>query len=255
MGFGMPVTLPGRDEQLEPTQALLLHAAAPGSERYYAIKRAIDIGIALMLAVVLLPLVPIIAVAIKLDSRGPVIFRQQRLRGHRVRVGDTWHWEARSFTFYKFRTMTTGAPMTTHQEYMRAYITNDAQQMSQLQEAGASSYKLTNDRRITRVGRLLRMSSLDELPQLWNVLIGEMSLVGPRPPLPYEVELYQARHLGRMASPSGLTGWWQVNGRCETNFEQMIQLDLDYVTRCSIWLDLKILLLTLPTVVTGRGAG
>lgn len=254
-GFGIPVTLPGPNEPRERPQAVPLHAASPGSTRYYAIKRAIDIIVALLLLVLFAPLFPVIAVAIKLDSKGPVIFRQQRLRGYRVKVGDNWYWEVRSFTFYKFRTMTVDAPMTTHQQYMRAYITNDAQLMAQVQDMGARSFKLTKDRRITRVGRLLRLSSLDEIPQLWNVVAGEMSLVGPRPPLPYEVELYQERHLARMAGPSGLTGWWQVNGRCETDFEQMVQLDLDYIARRSVWLDLKILLLTLPTVLTGRGAG
>jgi lipopolysaccharide/colanic/teichoic acid biosynthesis glycosyltransferase len=254
MGFGMPVTLPGTDAGYA-SREMLLRAVPAGTRRYYAIKRVIDLFTALLLIVIFAPLLPIIAVAIRLDSQGPVIFRQQRLRGQRVKVDGTWHWKVRSFTFYKFRTMTVDAPMTAHQQYMRAYITNDAQQMSQLQATGATSYKLSNDRRITRVGRVLRKTSLDEIPQLWNVLIGEMSLVGPRPPLPYEVELYTQRHLGRLAGPSGLTGWWQVNGRCETDFEQMIQLDLDYIARCSIWLDLKILFLTLPAVLTGRGAG
>ena len=255
MGFGVPVTLPGTNSGDASQAVLKLRAVAPRTERYYATKRVIDVCIALLLAVIFAPLLPVIAVAIKLDSRGPVIFRQERLRGHRVNLGGTWCWEVRPFTFYKFRTMTADASTTTHQQYMQAYITNDAQQMSQAQGAGATSYKLTNDRRITRVGRVLRATSLDEIPQLWNVLTGEMSLVGPRPPLPYEVELYEERQLGRLAGPSGLTGWWQVNGRCETNFEQMIQLDLDYIARCSLWLDLKILILTLPAVLTGRGAG
>jgi lipopolysaccharide/colanic/teichoic acid biosynthesis glycosyltransferase len=255
MGVDVPVTLPDRDEQRLLYQAVSLHTVPPRSGWYFILKRAVDIAVALVIGLLIAPVIPIIAAAIKLDSPGPVIFRQQRFRGQRVKVGGEWRWQATAFTFYKFRTMTVDASVNTHQEYIKAYIEDNAHQMAVIHGGGGRSYKLSNDRRITRVGRLLRKSSLDELPQLWNVLMGEMSLVGPRPPLPYEVEMYQDRHLARMASPSGLTGWWQVNGRCETKFEEMIQLDLDYIARSSIWLDLKILLLTLPAILTGRGAG
>jgi lipopolysaccharide/colanic/teichoic acid biosynthesis glycosyltransferase len=215
----------------------------------------LDVVLALAIGLAIAPLIPIIALAIRLDSPGPVIFRQERLRGQRVKVGGQWRWEVTPFTFYKFRTMTVDASKQVHQEYIKAYIEGDTHRMTTILGAAPKSYKLSNDQRITRVGRLLRKTSLDEIPQLWNVLIGDMSIVGPRPPLPYEVEMYQARHFGRMASPPGLTGWWQVNGRCETRFEEMIELDLHYIAHSSIWLDLKILLLTLPAVLTGRGAG
>ncbi|HSK90956.1 MAG TPA: sugar transferase [Euzebyales bacterium] len=231
------------------------HVVPPRTARYYATKRALDVVLALIVGLAVAPLLPLIALAIKLDSPGPVIFVQQRLRGQRVRDGAGWRWETTTFRFYKFRTMTVGASTSTHQTYMKAYITGDAQQMAAIAGADGDSYKLANDQRITRVGRVLRKLSLDELPQLWNVLKGEMSVVGPRPPLPYEVELYEDRHLARMAGPSGLTGWWQVNGRCETAFEEMIALDLHYIAHCSIWMDLRIILLTLPAVLTGRGAG
>lgn len=209
----------------------------------------------LLIFLTLLPLIPLIALAIKLDSPGPVIYRQERYRGRRIRSGSRWVWWVEPFTFYKFRTMTTSAASTVHREYMRAYIRGDADGMAAINSSKDGSYKLKNDQRVTRVGRFLRKLSIDELPQLWNVLIGDMSLVGPRPPLPYEVEIYEPHHLARMASPAGLTGWWQVNGRCETNFQEMIDLDLDYIRRSSLWLDLKIIARTPPAVLTGRGAG
>jgi lipopolysaccharide/colanic/teichoic acid biosynthesis glycosyltransferase len=151
--------------------------------------------------------------------------------------------------------MTVDARPAIHQEYMTAYIRGDTEQISTINGSANGSYKLSNDRRITRVGRILRRLSIDELPQLWNVLVGDMSLVGPRPPLPYELEIYESHHLARMATPSGLTGWWQVNGRCETQFEEMVDLDLDYIRHRSLWLDIKILARTMPAVLTGRGAG
>jgi lipopolysaccharide/colanic/teichoic acid biosynthesis glycosyltransferase len=140
---------------------------------------------------------------------------------------------------------------------MAAYITGDEERMALLQGDGSEpgSYKLTCDPRVTRLGALLRRFSLDELPQLWDIIKGDMTLVGPRPPLPYEVELYDDRHLRRMAGTPGLTGWWQVRGRCETDFEEMVDLDLEYVDRQSIWFDLKVLALTLPAVISRRGAG
>jgi len=235
------------------------HAWDPALDRrtttYFVGKRLIDVLLALLVGLSIALVVPLIALAIKLDSAGPIIFKQQRLRGRRVRRDGAWVWSLEPFTFYKFRTMTVGAPSAIHQKYMRAYIAGDARTTSQMASAASGTYKLTADPRITRVGRILRKLSIDELPQLWNVLIGDMSLVGPRPPLPYEVELYDDRHVRRMASASGLTGWWQVNGRCETNFEEMVELDLDYIAQSSLWLDLKILVRTIPTVLTGRGAG
>ena len=253
MGVGLPVTLASDNGQRQPSNVMICHGHPPRSTRYYAIKRVVDVALVLAIGLVVLPLIPIIALAIKLDSRGPLIFKQERLRGRRVKIDGEWRWEITPFIFYKFRTMTADASPNMHQNYMRAYI--GGEHISTLQGDQATSYKLSNDHRVTRVGRVLRKLSLDELPQLWNVLVGEMSLVGPRPPLAYELEMYQRRHLGRMASPSGLTGWWQVNGRCETNFEEMIELDLDYIARCSTRMDLKIILLTLPAVLTGRGAG
>ena len=254
MGVGRPVALASNDGQRQPSNVVRCHGHPPRT-LYYAFKRAMDVAFVLAMGLTVLPLIPIIALAIKLDSRGPLIFKQQRLRGRRLKIDGEWRWEITPFTFYKFRTMAADASASMHQNYMKAYIRGDAEHISTFRGDQATSYKLSNDHRITRVGRVLRKLSLDELPQLWNVLVGEMSLVGPRPPLPYEVELYDDHHLQRMASPSGLTGWWQVNGRCETGFEEMIQLDLDYIARCSTRMDVKIIFLTLPAVLSGRGAG
>jgi lipopolysaccharide/colanic/teichoic acid biosynthesis glycosyltransferase len=199
----------------------------------------------------------IIALLIRLDSPGPAIFKQERVGAKRQLKDGRTVWAIRTFSFYKFRTMRTDADANLHQQYMAAYISGDETKMSRLQPDAktADSYKLNGDPRITRMGKLLRRLSLDELPQLWNIIKGDMSLVGPRPPISYEVERYERRHLRRLAALPGLTGLWQVSGRCETTFEEMVQLDLEYIEKQSIWLDLKILLLTMPAVITAKGAG
>jgi lipopolysaccharide/colanic/teichoic acid biosynthesis glycosyltransferase len=239
----------------EQPRALLSAEDDTVAGRYHIAKRCLDVVVASALILVLLPLLPLIALAVLLDSPGSPIYTQERLRGRRVKVGGSTHWRVEPFRLYKFRTMRSDANEGLHRAYMAAYIRGDEAGMAELRGSEAVSYKMTSDPRITRVGAVLRRSSLDELPQLWNVLRGDMSLVGPRPPLPYEVERYQAWHLHRMAGQCGLTGWWQVRGRCETAFEDMVRLDLEYINRRSLGLDLKILLLTVPAVITGRGGG
>jgi lipopolysaccharide/colanic/teichoic acid biosynthesis glycosyltransferase len=226
-----------------------------GSNAYYIAKRAIDVVAAVVAAVPVAVVFLFIALAIKLDSSGPVIYSQQRLGARRRRVDGDWCWEVRPFTLYKFRTMKAGASSEVHEKYMEAYIAGDEQRIARLRNGRADTFKLVDDPRITRVGKILRRYSIDEIPQLINILLGHMSFVGPRPPLSYEVEKYSDWHFRRMEAPVGLTGWWQVNGRCETGFEDMVQLDLDYIQRRSILLDLKILLLTIPAVLSGRGSG
>ena len=206
-------------------------------------KRAIDILGSLVLLVLLAPLFLTIAMAVKLTSRGPVLFRQKRIGEHGT-----------PFTFLKFRSMYVNNDSSEHREYVRKLIEGKAEKHgSDANDGGV--FKLTNDPRITRVGRFLRRSSLDELPQLFNVLRGEMSLVGPRPPVPYEVEAYATWHRRRLleAKP-GITGLWQVHGRSRVEFDDMVRLDLRYARECSPLLDLKILLQTPKAVIGGDGA-
>ena len=185
------------------------------------------------------PLFLIIALAIKATSPGPVFFRQER-------VG----LNGKTFIFYKFRSMTENNDPLKHKEYISRFIN---QQNTAAVEPGI--FKLTNDSRITPVGRFIRRTSLDELPQLINVLKGDMSLVGPRPPISYECDLYDIWHRRRLlAAKPGITGLWQVMGRSRTTFDEMVRLDLKYLREWSLWLDLKIILMTPKAVISGRGA-
>ena len=222
---------------------------------YYRLKRILDVTLVVLSLILLLPLLAMIAVIIKLDSSGPALFVQERVGGKRVTINGRTRWVAQTFPFFKFRTMRTDVDSKLHEEYMKAYISGDESKMAEQDGKSSTSYKLTGDPRVTRIGKFLRATSLDELPQLWNVLRGDMSLVGPRPPIPYEVEMYNKEHFGRFGSLAGLTGLWQVSGRCETTFEEMVDLDLEYIGMKSIWEDIKIILMTIPAVISERGAG
>lgn len=202
--------------------------------------RVLDIAIAIAMLVLVLPLMLIIAVVVRLESRGPALFRQ-------TRVGRAME----PFTVIKFRTMRQGVSHDVHREFVLSLIAGETPP-----ESGdrGPRFKLSSDQRVTRVGGFLRRTSLDELPQLWNVLIGHMSLVGPRPPIPYEVERYPAHWFGRFAVKPGVTGLWQVSGRSEVTLEEMIKLDLDYVERRSVRFNVLILLRTVPAVLSFRGA-
>ena len=206
----------------------VMAAAWDGWQRW--VKRLFDIAGAAILLLLLAPVFALIAIAIKLDSRGPVLFRQTRSGKDGV-----------PFAFLKFRGMVADA------EAQRAAL-------EALNEAQGPIFKMKRDPRVTRVGRLLRRTSLDELPQLWNVLRGEMSLVGPRPPLPSEVAKYEPWQRGRLAVKPGLTGLWQVSGRSLLGFDQMVRLDCAYIARWSLWLALRILLQTALAVFFMRGA-
>lgn len=201
--------------------------------------RVLDVVLAALALVVLAPLLLGIAAAIRIDSAGPVLFRQRR-------VGRA----LAPFTVSKFRTMRQGVSHDIHREFVLGLIAGKQPPAAK----GGPRFKLNGDARVTRVGRFLRRTSLDELPQLWNVIRGDMSLVGPRPPIPYEVEHYPPHWFGRFAVKPGVTGLWQVSGRSELTLEEMITLDLDYVKRRSLWLNLRILARTVPAVLGARGA-
>lgn len=204
-------------------------------------KRVSDLMIATVTLTMLAPLWLLIALLIKLDSRGPVFYRQER-------VG----MDGRVFLFYKFRTMRAGTDDARHREYQRMYITG--QPDSNLGDAERPAYKLRGDERVTRLGRVLRKTSFDELPQLFNVLRGDMSVVGPRPPIPYEVESYQLWHRKRLDMKPGITGLWQVSGRNRLPFDEMVRMDLYYIENWSLLLDVKIIMQTLPVMLRGDDA-
>lgn len=206
------------------------------------LKRAMDIAGSAIALVVLSPVFAAIALAIKLSSKGPVFFRQERLGQY-----------GKSFTFLKFRSMHTGCDARLHQEYVNQFIAG--QVTGDTPEGAKSVFKIQNDPRVTPIGSFLRRTSLDELPQFWNVLRGELSLVGPRPPVAYEFRAYDVWHRRRVLEiKPGITGLWQVEGRSRTQFDDMVRLDLQYARAWSLWLDLKILLRTPAAVITGEGA-
>jgi lipopolysaccharide/colanic/teichoic acid biosynthesis glycosyltransferase len=208
------------------------------------VKRAMDIAGSAALLLVLSPLLAIIALMIKLTSKGPVLFGQERLG----KMGGR-------FKCLKFRTMHLNCGHQIHEEYVHRFIAGKAEAADAGADSTAVVYKLTNDPRVTLAGRILRKTSLDELPQFWNVLRGEMSLVGPRPPVPYEFEVYDIWHRRRVLEVKpGITGLWQVSGRSSTRFDDMVRLDLKYCRSWSLWLDLKILLATPWAVIRGEGA-
>jgi lipopolysaccharide/colanic/teichoic acid biosynthesis glycosyltransferase len=206
------------------------------------VKRTIDIVGSIFLLLLFSPLFLVIAALVKASSKGPVLFRQTRL-------GQYGH----AFTFLKFRSMYVNSDPGIHRDYVTALIAGqDVRRASCGQQ---QVFKIVDDPRITRVGRILRKSSLDELPQFLNVLKGEMSLIGPRPPVPYEFERYEVWHRRRvMEVKPGISGLWQVSGRSKTTFDEMVRLDLQYARTWSIWLDLKILLQTPAAVISGDGA-
>lgn len=204
-------------------------------------KRVLDIVGSLAAITVLSPVFLAAAVAVKLSSKGPIIFRQDRVGQH-----------GRHFTFLKFRSMYAQNDPSIHREFVSQMI-----EAGKRKNAGEKrkEFKIQNDPRVTPLGRFLRKTSLDELPQFFNVLKGDMSLVGPRPPVPYEVDKYQIWHSQRLLSVKpGITGLWQVEGRSRVEFDDMVRMDLRYASTWSFWLDLKILLLTPKAVITGSGA-
>lgn len=221
---------------------------------YYAAKRVMDVLGASVLLLLLAPLLLLIALAIRLYSPGPVLFVQERVGAIRVGRAGAWGWQRRNFRCFKFRTMHVNCDPSIHRAYVKALIDNDPEKMARLQGRPSAIRKLMHDARITRPGRLLRKFSLDELPQFWNVLRGDMSLVGPRPAIPYEIDMYKPWHLGRLQAQPGLTGLQQITARCTADFDQQVKLDLEYIERQSLWLDLIIAIKTPLAVIHSRGA-
>lgn len=202
------------------------------------LKRVLDLVVVSLGLVPLSPVLLLIALAIRLSSPGPVFYRQQR-------IGK----DGQPFDMLKFRTMRAGSSQQSHREHVEKLIRNNLSP----RDLGAESLKLPDDPRITTVGRWLRRLSLDELPQLFNVLRGEMSIVGPRPPLPYEYELYQPWHKQRLAVLPGITGLWQVTAHNLVSFDEMVRMDLEYIERMSLWLDLWVMVMTPMEMFTGAG--
>jgi len=197
---------------------------------YLFAKRLLDILGATAAIVIAAPIMVVAVIAVRLETPGPVFFRQYRLGRN-----------GRPFLLYKIRSMTASAPD------IRDSLEDD-------NEASGPVFKIKADPRITRVGRVLRKYSIDEMPQLFHVLFGQMSLVGPRPPIPAEVERYEPWQTERLAVKPGLTCIWQVSGRSDIGFDEWIRMDIEYVRNRNLWLDIKLLLLTIPAVLTARGA-
>jgi lipopolysaccharide/colanic/teichoic acid biosynthesis glycosyltransferase len=208
------------------------------------IKRAMDIVGSGAALVVCSPIVLALAAIIKLSSKGPVFFRQPRVSQY-----------GKHFVFLKFRSMKVSTNDSIHKDYVKNFIAGKTAAAAPADGQKAPVYKITNDPRVTAIGRFMRRTSLDELPQFWNVFIGEMSLVGPRPPIPYELEAYDVWHRRRLLEVKpGITGLWQVRGRSSTTFDEMVRLDLEYSRTWTPMLDVKILLDTPRAVLTGAGA-
>ncbi len=208
------------------------------------LKRIIDIIGSIAGILIFSPFFLLVPIIIKLTSRGPVLFRQERVGQYE-----------RKFIFFKFRSMYVNNRDDVHKEFVYNLIANKQSRASDGNGDGKPLYKIKNDLRITPVGKIIRKMSLDELPQFFNVLKGDMSLVGPRPPIPYEIEKYSSWHRRRVLEVKpGITGLWQVYGRSSTTFDEMVRLDLQYAIYWSLWLDTKILLMTPKAVFTGKGA-
>jgi exopolysaccharide biosynthesis polyprenyl glycosylphosphotransferase len=238
----------GRPNKPGDTVNFTFYPEYPKKERSHKnalkIKRVIDVIGSIVGILICSPLFIIIPVCIKLTSRGPVLFRQERIGQY-----------GKSFIFLKFRSMYVNNDEKVHKQYVQNLIAGKVSGVTEGNGDGKKVYKITNDKRVTPLGNILRKTSLDELPQFYNVLRGDMSLVGPRPPIPYELERYDTWHRRRVLEVKpGITGLWQVTGRSSTTFDEMVRLDLHYSTNWSLWIDVKILLKTTWIVFAGKGA-
>ena len=217
-----------------PTQTIIYT-----NPSYLRAKRVLDIAFSLLILIPLSIVIAVFAILIRIDSKGPIFFRQRRVGKNGVQ-----------FDMFKLRSMYVDSDDSFHRESIKQYMNgaalNDKVNADNL-------YKLVDDPRVTRIGRFIRKFSIDELPQFINVFRGEMTLVGPRPPLPYEVEEYDSHHWIRLSGKPGLTGTWQVYGRSRVPFQKMVEMDIEYLGEQSLLLDLKLIALTLPVMLKGRG--
>ncbi len=213
--------------------------------RYFGVegraKRVFDLLVASLMLIVISPVMLVVALLIKKNSSGPVLFAQERLGR-----------DGKPFKFYKFRSMEHNSDDAIHRQFVAMFIGGEDDGCADT-NSGDHVYKMKTDPRVTGIGALLRKTSLDELPQLFNILMGDMSLVGPRPPIAYEIENYQPWHMERLKAVPGLTGLWQVSGRSTVSFEEMVRLDIRYINNWSPWQDFIILLKTIPVVFQGTG--
>lgn len=256
-------------QEVEPTGKYL---AFTGRDGYYIAKRIMDILIASFLLLLFSPLMLLIALLIFVYSPGPVFFIQERVGARRYRIGNKIYWKQENFKCYKFRTMRINADSSIHQAYIKALIENNQkemqavqnaatrprksmpkEQLAALQNAPTQPKKIVDDARVITPGIYLRKLSLDELPQFWNVLLGDMSLVGPRPAIPYEVEMFKPWHLQRLQAQPGITGLQQVTARNTKDFDEQVELDIDYIKKQSLWFDIKIALKTPLAIFSAKG--
>ncbi|MEM7799744.1 MAG: sugar transferase [Chloroflexota bacterium] len=231
---------------------VVLSTESRGTMQYFFLKRVMDFTISFIAFILLFPFMLIIACLIVLDSPGSPIYSQERVGARMELVNGRILWRMKRFKIYKFRTMKANSSSGIHKAFMAAYINGDEEKMAELQQTKAeeqSKFKLNGDPRITKIGSFLRKTSLDELPQLWNVVRGDMSLVGPRPPIPYEVDMYKPVHHKRLMTMQGITGLWQVRGRSSITFEEMVALDVEYIENQCMWLDIKILFSTFAVIL------
>lgn len=260
-------------EKLNTTPNSYLNKNTFSQRAYFIAKRIMDVVIASCLLLVLLPVLILVGLAIFIYSPGPIFFVQERVGAKRRLDGNKISWDPEVFRCYKFRTMKINADSSIHQEYIKALIENNHEQMVAIQNAATRPRKdrdaevllaaqsaatrprkLVNDSRLIAPGKLLRKFSLDELPQLWNVLRGDMSLIGPRPAIPYEVEMYKPWHKQRLQAQPGITGLQQVTARCTTDFDEQVEWDINYIENQSLWLDIKIAFNTPIAIIKTKGA-
>lgn len=243
-------------ERSAPQTTTSRHWSVSQLERdlYFFSKRVLDVLIASTALFFLVPLMLVFVILIPLDSPGSPVFKQTRVSAKRKRTKSSERWEVYEFTCYKFRSMYQVCNTDIHRAFITAFIQNDQAGMDDLQGKDTSVRKLVNDPRISRIGHFIRKTSIDELPQLLNVLKGDMSIVGPRPAIPYEVEMYEPWHYKRLRAKPGLTGWWQINGRGVAEFDEGVEQDVWYTRQQSFWLDLVIILRTPREVLLRKGA-